>query len=156
MATPSSVLAWRIPWVEEPGGLPSMGLQRAGCDWATEQRPSYWSTLCVCVLAMLDLHCCAGFSLVAVSGDCSLVAVWGHLIAVASLVAEHGLKVAWAQELWRTGSIVVAHRLNCSSACGIFWISDKPVSPAMAGGFFMTETPGKPLAHSWRMISLGK
>ena len=28
MATHSSVLAWRIPWVEGPGGLQSMGLQR--------------------------------------------------------------------------------------------------------------------------------
>ena len=28
MATHSSILAWRIPWAEEPGGLQSMGLQR--------------------------------------------------------------------------------------------------------------------------------
>ena len=28
MATHSSILAWKIPWTEEPGGLPSMGLQR--------------------------------------------------------------------------------------------------------------------------------
>ena len=28
MATHSSILAWRIPWTEEPGGLQSMGLQR--------------------------------------------------------------------------------------------------------------------------------
>ena len=28
MATHSSILSWRIPWTEEPGGLPSMGLQR--------------------------------------------------------------------------------------------------------------------------------
>ena len=28
MATPSSTLAWRIPWTEEPGGLQSMGSQR--------------------------------------------------------------------------------------------------------------------------------
>ena len=27
MATHSSILAWRIPWTEEPGGLQSMGLQ---------------------------------------------------------------------------------------------------------------------------------
>ena len=33
MATPSSVLAWRIPWTEEPGGLQSMGSHRAGHDW---------------------------------------------------------------------------------------------------------------------------
>ena len=31
-ATRSSIHAWRIPWTEEPGGLPSTGLQRAGHD----------------------------------------------------------------------------------------------------------------------------
>ena len=30
MATRSSALAWRIPWMEEPGGLQSMGSQRVG------------------------------------------------------------------------------------------------------------------------------
>ena len=33
MATHSSILAWRIPWTEEPGGLHSMGLQRVGHDF---------------------------------------------------------------------------------------------------------------------------
>ena len=32
MATHASVLAWRIPWAEEPGGLQSKGLQRVGQD----------------------------------------------------------------------------------------------------------------------------
>ena len=32
MATHSSILAWRIPWTEEPGGLPSMSSQRVGHD----------------------------------------------------------------------------------------------------------------------------
>ena len=32
MATHSSILAWRIPWTEEMGGLQSMGLQRARQD----------------------------------------------------------------------------------------------------------------------------
>ena len=32
MVTHSSILAWRIPWREEPGGLQSMGSQRAGHD----------------------------------------------------------------------------------------------------------------------------
>ena len=31
----SSTLAWKIPWVEEPGGLQSMGSLRVGHDWAT-------------------------------------------------------------------------------------------------------------------------
>ena len=35
MATHSSILAWRIPGTEEPGGLQSMGLHRVGHDWAT-------------------------------------------------------------------------------------------------------------------------
>ena len=37
MAIHSSILVWRIPWTEEPGGLQSMGLQRVRHDWATEQ-----------------------------------------------------------------------------------------------------------------------
>ena len=32
MATHSSILAWKIPWTEEPGGLQSMGLQRVSHD----------------------------------------------------------------------------------------------------------------------------
>ena len=32
MATQSSTLAWKIPWIEEPGKLQSMGLQRVGHD----------------------------------------------------------------------------------------------------------------------------
>ena len=33
MATYSSILAYGIPWTEEPGGLQSMGSQRVGHDW---------------------------------------------------------------------------------------------------------------------------
>ena len=35
MTTHSSILAWRIPWTEEPGGLQSMGSQRVGDDWSS-------------------------------------------------------------------------------------------------------------------------
>ena len=35
MATYSSTLAWKIPWMEESGGLQSMGSRRVGQDWAT-------------------------------------------------------------------------------------------------------------------------
>ena len=37
MATQSSILAWKIPWREEPGGLQSVGPQRVGHDLATKQ-----------------------------------------------------------------------------------------------------------------------
>ena len=35
IATHSSMLAWKIPWMEEPGRLQSVGSQRVGHDWAT-------------------------------------------------------------------------------------------------------------------------
>ena len=38
MATHCSILAWRIPWTEEPCGLQSLGLQRVGHDLATKQQ----------------------------------------------------------------------------------------------------------------------
>ena len=40
MATHSSILAWRIPWTEQPGGLQSLGPPRVGHDLATEQHPA--------------------------------------------------------------------------------------------------------------------
>ena len=36
MATHASILAWKIPWAEEPGRLQSMGLLRVRHDWVTE------------------------------------------------------------------------------------------------------------------------
>ena len=49
MATHSSFLAWRIPWTEEPGGLPSMVLQGVRHDWATKHTANWlgniWSWL---------------------------------------------------------------------------------------------------------------
>ena len=51
MATHSSILAWRIPWTREPGGLQSMGSPRMGHGRATKQQQqwqryplSYWNT----------------------------------------------------------------------------------------------------------------
>ena len=38
MAIHSSILAWEIPWTEEPGWLQSMGSQKVGHDLATEQQ----------------------------------------------------------------------------------------------------------------------
>ena len=38
MATHSSLLAWEIPWTEEPGGLQSVRLQRVGHNLVTQQQ----------------------------------------------------------------------------------------------------------------------
>ena len=50
MATHSSVLAWEIPWIEEPGGLQSMGSQRARHYLTTEQQrqeTKYYKYICI-------------------------------------------------------------------------------------------------------------
>ena len=90
---------------------------------------------------MLGLPCFLGFSLVVASGGYSLVVVHGLLMAVVSLVAEHGSRACGLQQLqhmgsgvvarglWSTGSIFVAHGLFCSWHVGSSWIRDQtPVS----------------------------
>ena len=44
MAPHSSILAWRIPWTEEPGRLQSMGSQSVGCGWVTSLFFYDWKT----------------------------------------------------------------------------------------------------------------
>ena len=66
-------------------------------------------------LAALGLHCCTqAFSSCGEQG-LLFVVVCRLLIAVASLVAEHGLQARGLQYLWHVGSVVVARRL---SSCG--------------------------------------
>ena len=43
MATHSSILAWEIPWTDEPGGLQSMGSQRVGYSLVTKQQQQGFS-----------------------------------------------------------------------------------------------------------------
>ena len=54
MATHSSILAWEIPWTEEPGGLQSMGLQRVRHNLVTKQ-PSHALTEII-ILSTLVFH----------------------------------------------------------------------------------------------------
>ena len=49
MTTHCNILAWEIPWTEEPGGLQAMGLQRVRHDWATE-------CACSCLHACVRAH----------------------------------------------------------------------------------------------------
>ena len=45
MAIHFSIIAWEIPWTEEPGGLQSMGWQRLGHDSATEHEHTHITLL---------------------------------------------------------------------------------------------------------------
>ena len=57
MATHSSILAWKIPWTEEPDWLQSMQLQRVGHDWVTKHTYAYiWGQLYGYVTCVVIQH----------------------------------------------------------------------------------------------------
>ena len=102
-------------------------------------------------LAVLYLCCYAGFSLVATSRACSLVAASRLLIAVASLVAEHGLQGAEAQQLRLTGTRAWAQPQLPGSMWSILRPGIEPMSPALADGFLTT---GAPMKFKQQMLEL--
>ena len=61
MATYSSLLAWRIPWTEEPRGLQSMGFQRVRHDWLDFHFHFFFIDCCIPwnlrILSMRVTHC---------------------------------------------------------------------------------------------------
>ena len=66
MATHCSILAWRTPWTEEPGGPQSKGLQRVGYNWVTQHGNGYQVELfqkMYLFTVVLGLRRCAWLSL---------------------------------------------------------------------------------------------
>ena len=53
MATHFSIVAWRIPWTEEPDGVQSMGLQRVGHDWSDLAHMHTCELVHICELVVL-------------------------------------------------------------------------------------------------------
>ena len=95
-------------------------------------------------MAVLYLHCCKEFSQVGVSGGYSLVVVLGFLLLWSRGFRERMRSVVAIPKLERTGSVVVAHGLNCSEASGISL--DQGSNPYLLyweGEFFTPEPPGK-------------
>ena len=128
MATHFSLLAWRIPWTEEPGGQQSIGLQRVGHDWS--------EFTCTHILVLnrgryLWMH----FTL------CAFVLSCVYLFATTGAIAHQTpLSMEFSrQEYWSGLPFPAPWDLPDP---GIEPTS--PVSPALAGGFFTTEPPGKP------------
>ena len=110
-------------------------------------------------LAELGLCCCTrAFSSCGEWGLLS-VAVRGLLIAVASLVGEHGLQACGPQQLRHAGSVVVArglqstgsavvvHGLSCSAACRILPDQDSKLCP------LHWQVDSQPLCHQGRPTS---
>ena len=128
-ATHSSILAWRIPWTEESGALQSMGSQRIRHGWSDRACTHTQfillnsnSAVAVSVTCFLKLiiHFCfwlpwvftAAHSLSLVNGDCSCLRCWGFLWWWLLFFQSVGSRCS--------ASVVAAHRLSCSVACGIF------------------------------------
>ena len=107
MATHPSILAWRIPWTEEPGGLQSVGVQRVRHNWATNTFIFHWYTsslvqynLTDCVsriprLTVLDLQTHSANRTRLYVGD----------LYRASLAAQtmKNLSAMWETRLWSLG-----------------------------------------------------
>ena len=71
--THSGILAWRIPWTEEPGGLQSTGSQRVGHDWATSLSLSKCLQVKLCIFLKLQhftVVCLNSTPLAKISGVC--------------------------------------------------------------------------------------
>ena len=90
MATHSSILAWRVPWTEEPGGLQSMGLQRVGHDWVN-------NTFTVCIPWFPFL-----------SGPCKL---WKELFSL-----YEGKQMVFIFSVFLWGSLLIAIYVGPSGA----------------------------------------
>ena len=62
MATHSRILAWEVPWADEPGGLQSMGSERVGHNWVSntftipEQLSFYHNVFCFAFLWVFLPH----------------------------------------------------------------------------------------------------
>ena len=115
MATHSSILAWRISWTEEPGGLQSMGSQRVGHDWATNTylltydkrfTPNFTQGTGENIFHIKMTHSQAYF--VGTSAD--------------SQVTQEGFR-KWAYPLW--GYCVVYRKIQISIYTGIWQVGQK-------------------------------
>ena len=65
MATHSSILVWRIPWTEEPGGLQSLGLHRVRHDWMTNSHTCLrhcLRVLCALILNLTSWNKCGRYN----------------------------------------------------------------------------------------------
>ena len=78
-------------------------------------------------MAVLGLHCCAGFSLVVESGGYSLVVVLGFLIAVISLVLGHGFPSPWRQQLQFLGSRAQAQQFWHTDLVTLCHVGSSPI-----------------------------
>ena len=127
--THSSILAWRMPWTEEPGGLQSMRSQRVGHDWVTNTRPHHepqvlriraGCTLClwICPPSALRLSSESSPGEASPAGELegARVPVLGHSRQFLCSEAEGGLRLQAAAEASRSHAPVPRGTRRCLAA----------------------------------------
>ena len=129
MATHCSILAWKIPWTEDPSRLQSMGSQRVGQDWATSLH--YWVE--GRSLKGRRLHKVTPGKKVKVKVAQSYLTLWSH-----------GLYNPWNSPGQNTGVSGLSLHPGDLLNSGI-----KPRSPAFAGRFF-TSWATREAQDTWR------
>ena len=122
MATHFSILAWEIPWTEQPGGLQSMGLQRVGHDLMTKKQQTMNSILfCQCttiylpIILIVNILIISRISLLEVILPCTL-------FVYVSLCKYARIK-AFLKRQWVSVGGDFAHQ-GLAMSEDTFWVSD--------------------------------
>ena len=141
MATHSSTLAWKIPWMEEPGRLQFMGSRRVGHDWTT-------SLSCIGAGNGNPLRCSClenprdrGAGGLPSMGSHRVGHNWCDLAAAASLLAIHGLHSVYVITLeartamhlgplqfWASDFLIRSSVFCVAQACGVHHLHHLTVS----------------------------
>ena len=101
MAPHSSILAWRIPWMEEPGGLQSMGSHRVGHDWATSL---HFTSVTMCTAAVVvQLLSCVHLFVTPRAAACQA--------SLSSTISPNLLKVMSTQSVMPSNHLILCHPL---------------------------------------------
>ena len=125
MATHSSVLAWRIPGMWEPGGLPSMGSHRVGHDWSDLAAVAALSHWCLCCwpwtlssVLKLGKPCrYAGFSLTSIWSALTYFPYSSHAhVHLCQLPSYSKLCFSWIHQALSTSWLLT----SVLSACNAF------------------------------------
>ena len=137
----SSILAWRIPWTEEPGGLQSTGSQRVGHDWVT------LLTYLVCRVHKHTADCAVSELALGKWGwcllRCDLLSVGGWLPNIADNTHVRGLHVP---DLLVSGQEILEKDFGFGDL--LFW------APVLALPPTAFEINDKPLKVSWLLLPL--
>ena len=159
MATHSNILAWRIPWTEEPGRLQSMGSQKVGQDWSDLAFPQQSPCFSLPSFSPGSTLSCerAGSDASLWPWQIRMRIVWqtkcvsGPLVNVADDDKKHTNLPTWDS---RDKTNSEGTRVGDKEPWAITHPGIKPTSPALAGGSFIPEPPGKPWTSSrWHQTS---